>query len=79
MVEALVLGYLVGWILFTLAVYAASRRFSDTRSPAPHPVGVSILAGALWPLLLVGLVELSSVVVYTKARAKPEAGIGIFA
>ncbi|HEX2283804.1 MAG TPA: hypothetical protein VHI10_03070 [Mycobacterium sp.] len=78
MIEALVLGYLGGWILVTLGVYGASRRLSDPRSPAPHPLGVSILAGALWPLLFIGLVEMSSVVVCTKARAKPET-IGIFA
>jgi len=29
-----------------------------------------VVAGALWPLLLVGLVELSSVVMLTKAQSK---------
>jgi hypothetical protein len=31
---------------------------------------VSVVAGALWPLLLVGLAELSSVVMLTKAQSK---------
>jgi hypothetical protein len=79
MIETLVLGYLGGWILVTLAAYAAGRRLSDSRSPAPHPLAVSIVAGALWPLVLVGLVELSSVVVYSKVHSKPGPGIGIFA
>ncbi|MCT7661729.1 hypothetical protein N4S67_25345 [Mycobacterium sp. CPCC 205710] len=57
----------------------ATRWLSDRRAPAPHPLIMSIVAGAVWPLLLVGLVELSSVMVYTKAQNKPEARVGIFA
>ena len=49
------------------------------RSPAAHPLGVSLIAGAVWPLLVVGLVELSSVVVLTKVQSKPSSGVGIFA
>jgi hypothetical protein len=40
---------------------------------------MSLLAGAVWPLLIVGLVELSSVVVLTKAQSKPRPDVGIFA
>jgi hypothetical protein len=40
---------------------------------------VSVVAGALWPLLLAGLVELSSLVVLTKALSKAEIGISISA
>jgi len=41
---------------------------------------VSLAAGAIWPLLVVGLVELSSVMVLTKvpSRAK-HSNIGIYA
>jgi hypothetical protein len=40
---------------------------------------VSLVAGAVWPLLVVGLVEMSSVVVFTKVQSKPGPGVGIFA
>jgi hypothetical protein len=40
---------------------------------------VSLIAGAAWPLLVVGLVEMSSVVVFTKVQSKPGPGVGIFA
>ena len=79
MVDILVGIYLGGWILVTLAVYAAGRRWNDRQSPAPHPLRVSLFAGAVWPLLLVGLVELSSVIVYAKVQSKPGQGVGIFA
>jgi len=36
---------------------------------------VSVVAGVLWPLLLAGLVELSSLGVLTKAHTKAETGI----
>jgi hypothetical protein len=79
MLETLVVIYLGGWMAATLAVYEAGRRFSDRRSPPPHPLGVSIVAGSVWPLLVLGLVELSSVVMYTKVRSRLGPRVGIFA
>jgi hypothetical protein len=79
MLNELVVIYLAGWAIAAVALYAASRRFSDEWSPAVHPLGVSLVAGAVWPLLVVGLVEMSSVVVFTKVQSKPGPGVGIFA
>jgi hypothetical protein len=76
-VDILVGVYLSGWVLAAIGVYVAGRRFSDPRSPAPHPLWVSLFAGAIWPLLIVGLVEISSVIVYTKVQSKPGPGVGI--
>jgi hypothetical protein len=78
-VDVLLWVYLGGWIPATLGVYAAGRRWNDRWSPALHPLRVSLFAGAIWPLLVVGLVELTSVVVYTKVQSKPEPRVGIFA
>lgn len=77
--QVVIVIYLAGWIVATLGMYAASKRWNDRGSPAPHPLWVSVIAGAVWPLLLVGMVELSSVVVYTKVQSKPGPGVGIFA
>jgi hypothetical protein len=66
----MVLIYLSGWLIGTIAAYTAARHLHDRCEPSPHPVCVSAVAGALWPLLLVGLVELSSVVMLTKAQSK---------
>ena len=78
MLNELVVIYLAGWVMASVALLAASKRYSDGHSPAVHPLGVSLIAGAAWPLLVVGLVELSSVVVLTKAQSKPSPGAGIF-
>jgi hypothetical protein len=76
----LLLGlYLFGWVIVSVGLYAAGRRFADDGSPAPHPLWMSILGGAVWPLVLIGVVELSSVVVYTKVQNKPGPGVGILA
>ena len=79
MVGTLVVIYLCGWLPVTLAAYAASKRLVDKRAPAPRPFFVSLIAGGLWPLLVVGMVELSSVIVYMKLQPKPAPGVGIFA
>ncbi|MGX9788508.1 hypothetical protein [Mycobacterium sp. MMS18-G62] len=79
MVDTLVLIYLSGWLPVTFGAYAASKRLADKRSPAPRPLIVSLIAGGLWPVLVVGMVELSSVVVYMKLQPKPSPGVGIFA
>jgi hypothetical protein len=42
-------------------------------------VVLSLVAGAVWPLLVVGLVELSSVMMFFKAPSKASGGVGIFA
>jgi hypothetical protein len=79
MVATLIIIYFVGWVLSSFAAYAAGKRLIDRQSPAVHPLMVSVVAGALWPLLVVGLVEMSSVMVLTKVPAKPQNSIGIYA
>jgi len=44
-----------------------------------HPLIVSVVAGAVWPLLVVGLVELSSTMVFTKVASKSRSSVGIVA
>jgi hypothetical protein len=79
MVTMLIVIYFVGWSAVTFAAYAASRRLNDRQSPAGHPVMISLAAGAIWPLLLVGLAEMSSIVVFTKVESEPGSGVGIVA
>lgn len=57
MTDALLWGYAVGWPLATVALIASARWMRDSCSPAPTSLGMSCLAGAIWPVLVVGLVE----------------------
>jgi hypothetical protein len=65
--EVLFFAYLCGWGLAAPGLYLASRRLSSKRTAPPHPLPLSILAGGLWPLILLGVVEIGSIV----AAAKP--------
>ena len=79
MVDTLLIVYFVGWVVAGFVAYAAGKRLSQRHSPPAHPVIVSVAAGAVWPLLVIGLVELSSVMMLTKVPSKPRPSIGIYA
>jgi hypothetical protein len=79
MLIMLMVIYLGGCLAVTCAAYAAGRRLTDRESPPAHPLMISFAAGAIWPLLLVGLVELGSIIVYTKVQPKPASNVGILA
>jgi len=79
MVGTLLVVYFAGWIIASFAAFAAGKRLADRHEPAVHPLLLSVAAGAVWPLLVVGLVELSSVMVFTKVPSKPRPSVGIFA
>jgi hypothetical protein len=58
----------------TAVTFAASRRLGDRSHPAPAMDAflISVLAGLVWPLLLLGVVELSSVMAYTTLVKEPD-------
>jgi hypothetical protein len=69
-IDVLVAVYLGGWFLVTLAGHVASRWFGHRWSPPAHPLLVSAVAGAVWPLLLIGLIELTSIAVWVIATTR---------
>ena len=77
--DVLAVIYLGGWSPVTLIGYAASRWFTRKWSPPAHPLFISVLAGAVWPLSLIGLVELASIVVYAKVEAKLGSDVAVIA
>jgi hypothetical protein len=60
--------YFWGWIVTTAVTFLAARRFADQRhAPAVQSLaGVSVIAGAAWPMLVLGVVELGSLVTVSK-------------
>ena len=68
--------YLCGWLVATVAALIAATQFSDRGKSRLLCVGsLGILAGALWPVLVVGVVELLAIVAVAKAmrigRSRP--------
>jgi hypothetical protein len=67
--------YVAASAVTTAMTFVASRRLGDRSQPAlvMDAFFASVLAGALWPLLLLGVVELSSVAAYTTlVKADPD-------
>lgn len=62
-------------LIGAVGVYLVSRRLGDDRRPPAHPLIPSVLAGALWPLLLIGLVEFGCVAAYVKMRRRSGRGL----
>lgn len=68
-VQITVVAYLIGWVVSTAVVYVASRRLNDPSNPAPHILMLSAVAGLLWPMLLLGAVEFSSLAACSSAAS----------
>ena len=70
MVFTFALVYLGGWVATTLATYVASRRLADGSTTLLSALCYSLLAGMMWPFLIVGVVEFSSVAMYSTATSR---------
>jgi hypothetical protein len=81
MVGTLLVIYIIGLLPVSCAAFAASKRFADREAPPdlPTTLMLSFVASSVWPLLVVGLIELSSVMMFFKAPSKASGGVGIFA
>jgi hypothetical protein len=71
-VQTLIAAYLIGWALSAVVIYVASRRMGTEHEPVPYQFALSAAAGALWPLLLLGAVEFSSVAAASSAASHLE-------
>ena len=59
--------YLCGWLVTTIGALVAANRFSDHRTASPLAHGTfAVLAGVLWPVLVVGVAEVLAIVIATR-------------
>jgi len=72
------LVYLASAIVTTVIVLDATSPLVKGRRPA-HRVGLAMLAGATWPVMLLGLVEFSGMIALSKVYATNhgEAGVAV--
>jgi hypothetical protein len=72
--------YIASAIVSTVVVLVATRPLVEGRRPA-HRVGLAMVAGLTWPLMLLALVEFSGVVALSKVKAPHhgEAGVAVMA
>jgi hypothetical protein len=69
MAEVLTVAYAIGWLLTSLGVHTASRRLCVDCPRPDHPLVISLLGGAVWPLVLLGLIEVGALAATEKAAA----------
>jgi hypothetical protein len=74
-----VLIYLASAIVTTAVVFVASKWVGDELRPATHMASVSVAAGLVWPLLLLGMLELSAVLTDAKVRQHDAPGLTVVA
>ena len=61
--------YLCGWLVTTIGALVAANWLCSPRVSQPQPLTrawIAVLAGALWPVLVVGVVELIAIVVLAR-------------
>lgn len=68
MVHLYVEAYTAIWAVVTLATYLVGRRFSNDEQP-DHQMLTSVLAGAMWPVVVVGLLEAFAVALMAGSHA----------
>jgi hypothetical protein len=69
-VVTLLAGYSAVALVAAVVVFVASARLGDERRPTPERFGLSLAAGAVWPVILLGLAEFSSFAMYAKAHQR---------
>lgn len=67
-----VVVYLASALVTTLVVFLFSERISDRNRPVTVRMALSVAAGVLWPLVLLGLIQFGSFVAYTKVEKSVE-------
>jgi hypothetical protein len=53
----MMLLYLVGALITAGATFALAKHWRDVRQPAAHLAALSVVAGALWPVVVVGALQ----------------------
>jgi hypothetical protein len=68
--SVLILVYAIVGIAIATAAFALSRRIAKFAPSLPVRIVTSLIAGVLWPIVLVGVAQAGAVVLYVK-YAKP--------
>lgn len=78
MIEAMLFAYLVVALVTATVAWTLSKRLGHHRRPAANPAPVSLVAGLLWPLVLIGALEIGSLALL-KTAVGSDRGIAVHA
>lgn len=54
-------GYLLGWAITTIGLALVVGKLNDRIAPQPRLIPVAAVAGAAWPLVLLGAAQFATV------------------
>jgi hypothetical protein len=66
-VSTLAMAYMACWAVGTITAHLIGKQLADEPEPAVGSLGLSVLAGMVWPFLLVAVVEGGLVAAYCAA------------
>jgi hypothetical protein len=67
-VSTLFTAYATVALVTTVLVLFASERLGDERRPVLQRSALSLAAGVVWPVMMIGVVEISSFAAYAKVH-----------
>jgi hypothetical protein len=67
-VSTLFTAYATVALVTTVLVLFASKRLGDERRPVLQRFALSLAAGVVWPVMVIGVVEISSFAAYAKVH-----------
>jgi len=70
--QTLSMMYLVGALITAGLTFAFAARWRDSRQPASHPAFISIAAGVLWPVVLIGAAQMGVIALLTRTMRAPQ-------
>jgi hypothetical protein len=64
-------SYLLGSAVTTIGLALVIRGLNDPVRPQPHPIPLTLAAGAAWPLVILGAAEMATVLLVAEAARRP--------
>jgi hypothetical protein len=58
---AFLYSYLLGWAVTSIGLAITVRKLHDPVRPQSRPIWIVVAAGAVWPLLILGAVQMATV------------------
>jgi hypothetical protein len=59
--------YLLGWVMTTIGLALVVGKLNDRVAPQAHPLPLAVVAGAAWPLVLLGAAQFTIVAIVLNA------------
>jgi hypothetical protein len=55
--------YLLGWVMTMIGLALVVGKLNDRDAPQAHPLPLAVVAGAAWPLVLLGVAQFAIVAI----------------